>query len=110
MDRSNRPKLPMRQLQRELLLAERAVQHAGSDGGLGAGCGAIGSLECRLADLQGRLLGADARSLDDVAAKLEVARGLVAGLGPRGYLLDLLDAILVDIRTLQDAGSPPGAT
>lgn len=95
--------MPMRQLQRELSQTERAVHDAG------AGAGAIGTLECRLADLQGRLLTTGARSLDDVVAKLEVARSLVEGLGPRGYLLDLIDAILADVCALrsEDAPLPP---
>lgn len=95
--------MPMRQLQRELSQTERAVHDAG------AGTGAIGTLECRLADLQGRLLTTGARSLDDVVAKLEVARSLVEGLGPRGYLLDLIDAILADVCALrsEDAPLPP---
>ncbi len=97
--------MPMRQLQRELSQTERAVHDAGA----GAGAGAIGTLECRLADLQGRLLTTGARTLDDVVAKLEVARSLVEGLGPRGYLLDLIDAILADVCALrsEDAPLPP---
>ncbi|QLH39731.1 MAG: hypothetical protein HWD60_13295 [Defluviicoccus sp.] len=92
--------MPMRQLQREMLQTERAMYDAG------AGAGAIGTLECRLADLQGRLLTTGARSLDDVTAKLEVARSLVEGLGPRGYLLDLIDAILADICSLRSEDPP----
>jgi hypothetical protein len=63
------------------------------------GAGAIGNLECRVADLQVRLL-APARTLADVAVRLALIRDLVAGLGPAGYLLQLVDATLADVERL----------
>lgn len=66
------------------------------------GAGAIGNLECRVADLQTRFLATPARTLADVAARLALIRDLVAGLGPAGYLLQLVDATLKDVEQLQD--------
>lgn len=65
------------------------------------GAGAIGNLECRVADLQVRLLSTPARSLVDVAARLALIRDLVAGLGPAGYLLQLVEATLQDVERLR---------
>jgi hypothetical protein len=42
-----------------------------------------------------------------VAAKLEVAAEVIQGLGPRGYLHNLINSILADVRALQTAGEPP---
>ena len=39
-----------------------------------------------------------ARSPADVADRLEVAAGMIASLGPRGYLLDLVEACISDLR------------
>jgi hypothetical protein len=86
----------IQQVGRELDITRRALAETGS--------GAQGTLECRLADLQHRLLAAPAQSLDDVEAKLRVVRTLVAELGPRGYLLDLVEATLADVQALQRAG------
>ena len=68
------------------------------------GAGAIGNLECRVADLQVRLLATPARSLADVAARLTLIRDLIAGLGPAGYLLQLVDATLADVERLHSEG------
>lgn len=68
------------------------------------GAGAIGNLECRVADLQARFLATPARSLNDVAARLSLIRDLVAGLGPAGYLLQLVDATLADVERLREEG------
>jgi hypothetical protein len=64
------------------------------------GAGAIGNLECRVAELQQRLLAAPAASLVDVETRLVLIRDLVAGLGPPGYLLHLVEATLADVRSL----------
>lgn len=80
------------QLRRELAIALEAARQPGM--------GAVGSLECRVADLQQRLLAGPASSLEDVAIRMEVVCDLVAGLGPRGYLLDLVEQTLTDIRRL----------
>jgi hypothetical protein len=64
------------------------------------GAGAVGNLECRVADLQGRLLATPAATLADVETKLLAIRDIVAGLGPAGYLLHLVDATLTDVRAL----------
>lgn len=85
-----RPPLTMSQLRHELAMAEQALQMPGS--------GARGNLECRIADLQGRLLAMPARSPADVADRLEVAAGMIASIGPRGYLLDLVEACISDLR------------
>ena len=66
------------------------------------GAGAIGNLECRVADLQVRFLSTPARSLADVAARLTLIRDLVAGLGQPGYLLQLVNATLADVERLQE--------
>ena len=76
---------PLARLGRELNAAQQALREPGA--------GAIGNLECRVADLQERLLSIPARSLDEIAARLAVARGIVQSLGPRGYLLDLIENI-----------------
>ena len=71
------------------------------------GAGARGNLECRVADLQGRLLSTPARTPAEVAARLEVAAGIVQSLGPRGYLLDLIQACIADLHAL--AAAPPAS-
>jgi hypothetical protein len=72
------------------------------------GCGAIGSLECRLADVEQRFLATPARTMGDLEARLVAIRDLVAGLGPRGYLLDLVEATLADVRALAPRPSRGG--
>lgn len=81
-----------RQLGRELLLAEEALRQPGG--------GAIGSLECRVAGLRDELLATPARSLDEVVAKLEVLRALIAASAGEGYALHLCQAILREARAL----------
>ncbi|MFO1127696.1 MAG: hypothetical protein U1E66_04565 [Rhodospirillales bacterium] len=82
----------LRQVMRELDLALAAATEPGA--------GAIGNLECRIADLQQRFLATPAVSLADVETRLGLIRHLVAGLGPPGYLLHLVDATLADVRRL----------
>lgn len=84
---------------KELAKAEAALAEPGA--------GALGTLECRVADLQERMVSTPARDLADVAARLETIRALVAGLGQAGYLLALVDATLADVRALA-GGAPPG--
>jgi ABC-type iron transport system FetAB ATPase subunit len=64
------------------------------------GAGAIGSLECRVADLRQRFLATPATDLADLEARLAVIRQLVATLG-QGYLLDLVTATLDDVRAMR---------
>jgi len=95
-----RPRATVSQLCRELAMAEQALQTPGG--------GARGNLECRVADLQGRLLMMPAHSPTDVAARLQVAAGMIAGLGPRGYLLDLIETCISDLQAMATApGEPP---
>lgn len=68
------------------------------------GAGARANLECRVDALQVRLLDARARSLGDVEARLMAIRDVVAGLGEGGYLLNLVDAALGDVRGLMAGG------
>lgn len=96
-----RPRATVSQLCHELAMAEQALQMPGA--------GARGNLECRIADLQGRLLTMPAHSPADVAARLQVAAGMIAGLGPRGYLLDLIEACISDLRTMLPPGDEPPA-
>lgn len=91
---SDAAKVPVAQLRRELVAVQQALDTPGA--------GARGSLECRVADLQDRLLKTPAGTLADLEAKLETIRTLVAGLGPRGYLLDLTESTLADLRALRD--------
>lgn len=88
----------LKRTKREMELAAEALSTAGA--------GAIGNLECRMADLQVRFLTTPGRSLDDVLVRVEVIRTLVASLGEPGYLLHLVDATLDDLRrmTATDAG------
>ena len=83
---------PLAETKRELDLALQALATPGA--------GSIGNLECRVAELQVRLL-APARSLTDVQARLTLIRDLVAGLGQPGYLLQLVSATLADVERLQ---------
>lgn len=98
-DDSSEPRV--QDLQRELAHAEAALRQPGS--------GALGTLECRVADLQQRLLTTPARSLGDVEARLEVIRDLVASLGEPGYLLHLVDATLADLRALAATEAQAGS-
>jgi hypothetical protein len=94
MKTENAPALA--QIGRELTLARQALHEPGA--------GAPGSLECRVAGLHDRFLSTPARSLADVAARLEVIRSVVEGLGPRGELLDLVEAGIADVRGLMSSG------
>lgn len=67
------------------------------------GAGARGTLECRVADLQQRVLATPARSLADVEARLRVMRAVAASLGEPGYLVHLIDATLADVRAINAA-------
>jgi hypothetical protein len=86
---------PITRLKRELNAAQQALREPGA--------GAPANLECRVADLQERLLSTPARTLGDVAARLDVARTIVRSLGPRGYLLDLIETCIADLGILADA-------
>lgn len=88
----DRPTTKTERLAKELELATAALQDPGA--------GARGNLECRVADLQERLLSTPAQDLADVEARLVVIRDLVRQLGT-GYLLDLVTATLADVRTLR---------
>lgn len=68
------------------------------------GAGSRGTLECRVADLQQRVLATPARSLADVEARLLVMRAVAASLGEPGYLLHLIEATLADVRSMDAAG------
>jgi len=45
-------------------------------------------------------------ALGDVEARLGAIREIVAGLGEGGYLLNLVDAAIADVRTLRTGGEP----
>lgn len=75
-----------------------------------AGAGALANLECRVSDLQVRFIATPARTLDDIEARLELIRTMVASLGPAGYLLNVVDATLEDIRAMRTRGGNPSAT
>jgi hypothetical protein len=83
-------------LERELRRAIAALDEPGA--------GARGNLECRVADLQERVLATPARTLLDVEARLVIMRDVVASLGQPGYLLQLIDATLADVRSMAAAG------
>jgi hypothetical protein len=87
---------PVSRLERELRQAMASLNEPGS--------GARGTLECRVADLQQRLLVTPARSLADLEARLLVMRTVAASLGEPGYLVHLIDATLADIRSMRAAG------
>lgn len=95
MDKQNAEDGPISRLRHELNVAQQALHEPGA--------GAVANLVCRVADLQQRLLSTPARSLDDVAARLEVARTIIQSLGPRGYLLDLIEACIADLGNLTEA-------
>lgn len=73
------------------------------------GAGALTNLECRVSDLQVRFISTPAQNLDDIAARLELIRSMVAELGPAGYLLNVVDATLNDVRAMRarDVDSAP---
>lgn len=96
MNRDEETRPSVAQLQRELAKAEAALTEPGS--------GARGTLECRVSDLQQRVLATPAAGLADVEARLVVIRDLVLGLGEPGYLLQLVDATLADVRAMGSAG------
>ncbi|HYN40119.1 MAG TPA: hypothetical protein VES39_12795 [Rhodospirillales bacterium] len=89
---------PIARIGHELALAQQALHEPGA--------GAMGNLECRVADLQSRLLSTPARTPAEVAARLAVATAIVRSLGPRGYLLDLIEACINDLHALPDAAWP----
>jgi hypothetical protein len=82
-------------LERELRRAIAALDEPGT--------GARGNLECRVADLQERILVTPARTLSDVEARLVIMRDVVTSLGEPGYLLHLIDATLADVRSMAAA-------
>jgi hypothetical protein len=82
-------------LERELRRAIAALDEPGA--------GARGNLECRVADLQERILVTPARTLSDVEARLVIMRDVVTRLGEPGYLLHLIDATLADVRSMAAA-------
>lgn len=88
--------ISMARLERELHKAMATLDEPGA--------GARGTLECRVADLQQRVLLTPARSLADVEARLLVMRTVAASLGEPGYLLHLIDATLADVRSMGAAG------
>ena len=65
------------------------------------GAGALANLECRVSDLQVRVISTPARDLADIEARLQLIRGMVAALGPARYLLNVVDATLEDIRAMR---------
>ena len=65
------------------------------------GAGARANLECRLSDLQVRFISTRAQSLADVEARLVLIRDMVTALGEPGYLLNVVDATLADVRVMQ---------
>ena len=87
----------LRQVKRELDLALAAVE---------TGAGARATLECRVADLQQRLIATPAALLSDVETRLVLIRDLVADLGPPGYLAHLVEATLADVRALAIKDTP----
>jgi hypothetical protein len=65
------------------------------------GAGALANLECRVSDLQVRFLSTPARDLADVEARLESIRLMVVAIGDAGYLLNVVDATLKDVRAMR---------
>lgn len=82
-------------LEHELRLASADLNEPGS--------GARANLECRVADLQQRVLATPARSLSDVEARLCLIRDIAGSLGEPGYLVQLIDATIADVRAMQSA-------
>lgn len=90
---------PIALLERELSVAQQALREPGA--------GARSNLECRVASLQEQLLSTPTGSIGDIATRLQVARDIVLSLGPRGYLLDLIEACIADLRKRADEPRPP---
>jgi hypothetical protein len=65
------------------------------------GAGALANLECRVSDLQVRFISTPARDLADIEARLQLIREMVAALGSAGYLLNVVDATLENIRAMR---------
>lgn len=83
----------LRDAKRELDAAAAALRSCGS--------AERPNIECRVASLQDRFLTRQATSLDDLAARLEVIRALVATLGEPGLLLNMVDAARADVEALK---------
>ncbi len=77
---------------RDLVKATKALEEPGA--------GHMGTLECRVDGLRTKALSTPARDLADLRARLELMRDAIAGLGPRGYLLNLADAAVEDVKRL----------
>ncbi len=73
------------------------------------GAGALANLECRAGDLRVRFISTPAQTLDDIEARLELIRTMVASIGPAGYLLNVVDATLDDVRGMRLRGGDPFA-
>lgn len=67
----------------------------------------MANLECRVSDLQARFISTPAQNLDDIEARLELIRSMVTGLGPAGYLLNVVDATLNDVRAMRTRDEEP---
>ena len=85
---------------RDLDKALAALDHPGS--------GAPANLECRVSDLQVRFIATPARTLGDIEARLELIRTMVESLGPAGYLLNVVNATLDDVRTMRGRDTGTG--
>lgn len=72
------------------------------------GAGNLANLECRVSDLQVRFISTPARSLADIEARLELIRTMVEAAGPPGYLLNVVDATLADVRGMRAQAEGPG--
>ena len=68
------------------------------------GSGNPANLECRVSDLQVRLISTPARTLADIQARLEVIQTMIESLGPAGYLYSVVNATLKDVRTMREQG------
>jgi hypothetical protein len=65
------------------------------------GAGTLANLECRVSDLQVRFLSTPARDLADIEARLQSIREMVVAIGDAGYLLNVVDATLEDVRAMR---------
>jgi len=65
------------------------------------GAGALANLECRVSDLQVRFVSTPAQDLADIEARLQLIREMVAAIGSPGYLLNVVDATLEDVRAMR---------
>lgn len=59
------------------------------------------NLECRIASLMDQALTIRASDLADLEVRLRAIRVLVVGMGEPGLLLNLVDAALADVQSLQ---------